>query len=229
MNPKYSLIIPFYNEKENLAELHERILRVLPQLGPAEILYVDDGSTDGGAGVLAGKDCKVLALETRSGKSAALFAAFQEARGEFFILLDADLQNPPEEIPKLAGYLKEAELAAGVRKKRHDSWAKKTMSTCGNGLRKRMLQDDIEDAACGMLAFHRELRRYFFPLEGMNRFFKTVVKKNGHQVVQVEIEHCPRKRGKSKYGFANRFFKTGMDLMAAAWLLSQRVKYRVRR
>ena len=229
-----SIICPFYNEKENLKELYERLQKIRPELPPCEMIFVNDGSEDGGTELLQSllppdPLVRILELEHRHGLTAALLAGLESSRGEFLATLDADLQNPPEEIPRLFKLLREhhADMVTGIRKKRNDSWLKKMSSLVANGIRRAVLQDHIEDIGCSLKVFKRGLLKLFYPYHGMHRFFAAIAEAEGFKVLQVPVEHEKRRFGKAKYGLWNRILGPLTDLFAVRWMLGRKIHYRI--
>ena len=235
-----SIISPFFNEKENLKELYNRLLKITPQLEEDwEIIFVNDGSTDGGGEDLrffeeggeggGGRGTvRQLELSRRYGLTTALYAGFQASRGGILATLDSDLQNPPEEIPRLLGFLKEVEMVTGIRTRRQDGWLKRGSSKLANGIRRFVLGDHIEDVGCSLRVFRRQVLECFYPYQGIHRFFPALAELHGFKVKQVAVEHHPRRGGRSKYGFSNRALQTVGDLFAIRWLLTKKIDYQLK-
>jgi len=230
-----SIICPFYNEKENLKELYERLAKAAEELGEEwEILFVNDGSVDGGGEILKSLvnpqvPVRLIELERNNGLTAALHAGFKAARGEILVTLDSDLQNPPEEIPRLRRLMEHADIIAGVRKRRHDPWLKRTSSRIANRIRRAVTGDHIEDTGCTLRIFRREVLGAFHPDRGMHRFFLPLAEAQGFKIKQVSVSHEERRHGKSKYGLGNRLLGPLLDLCKVRWMLSRRIKEGVRR
>jgi glycosyltransferase involved in cell wall biosynthesis len=230
-----SLVLPVYNEEESLRPLHEEIRAAVAPLGrPWEVLYVDDGSTDGSAAVLAGlarrdPEVRVLRLRRNSGQTAAFDAGFQAARGEIIVTLDADGQNPPENIPKLLAAMEEGvDAAVGYRVGRADSAWRKIQSRIANGIRNRLSGESIRDTGCSLKAFRAEQLRAVPLFDGMHRFLPTLARLQGaRRVVEVPVTHRPRERGVSKYGMWNRAFRSFVDLLAVRWMRKRHLDYEV--
>lgn len=230
-----SVICPFYNERGNLGDLFLRLKHVLDGVGEAwEMIFVDDGSTDGGPEFLrslAARDSRVqvLELDQNHGLSTALYAGFQQANGNIFVTLDADLQNPPEEIPKLLDALKGYDVVTGIRTKRHDSFLRKVSSEIANAVRRTVTGDHLLDVGCSLRAFRREVAKVFYPYDGMHRFFMTAAEAQGFKIRQMPVDHASRRAGKSKYGIRNRLFKALGDLYAFKWIIRRKIQYKIRR
>jgi len=223
-----SIVCPFYNEKENLRELYARLEKTVGTLKDSwEIIFVDDGSTDEGAqtlrGLLSGeKPIRIVRLAENQGLTAAFFAGLKEAKGETIVTLDSDLQNPPEEIPRLLDLLREADIVAGVRQKRKDSWLKRVSSRIANIIRRSVTGDHIEDTGCSLRAFRRKTLKVFLPEKGMHRFFLSLAEAEGFKITQAPVRHEPRRRGKSKYGLRNRIIGPLRDLIKVKRMLKEK-------
>ncbi len=237
MNPnepiELSVVVPVFNEEENLPILIPRLAEVLNRLGLTyEMIFVDDGSSDGSRRVLRGMAAqypglRVIGLKENRGLSTALIAGMKEARGEKIVTLDADLQNDPEDIPKLLGYLGPYDVVTGWRQKRDDPWLKRVSSKIANAVRNRFSGEQIHDSACTLRAFKRECLQGLIPFNGMHRFFSTLAKMEGYKVIEVPVVHHPRKFGKSKYNIRNRAMRAFIDLLGVRWLKSRRIKYTI--
>ena len=200
-----SVVVPVYNEEENLPVLIPDLKKVLEGLGcSCEIIFVDDGSSDGSLRILRdvasrSPSLRVLHFRENRGLSTALVAGMREARGEKIVTLDSDLQNDPADIPKLLECLDRYDMATGWRQKREDSWLKKISSKIGNTVRNWLSGEDIQDSACTLRAFKKECVKEIPVFNGMHRFLSTLVKMEGYRIIEVPVSHHPRKFGKSKY------------------------------
>ena len=231
-----SIVWPFYEERPNLKELFERLERAARQLeGPWEIVFVDDGSRDGGAEVLeplisSRPSMRLIRNEKNLGLTAALLAGFQEAKGEILVTLDSDLQNPPEEIPRLVKLLRDSgeDVVAGVRERRRDGPLKRISSKTAKNIRRAVTGDRIEDVGCSLRVFKRETLSAFLPYKGMHRFFLTLAEAEGYEIKQVPVAHQPRRQGRSKYGFWNRLIGPLVNLFMVKWLLLRRIQFRTK-
>ncbi|MDD5218031.1 MAG: glycosyltransferase family 2 protein [Candidatus Omnitrophica bacterium] len=227
-----SIVCPFYNEKENLPILVERIGKVVAGLQESwEVVFVDDGSTDGGPETMATliahqPGFRLLRLDRNYGLTTALYAGLRAAQGDVLATLDADLQNPPEEITKLLAFLKEADIVTGVRAKRQDTWLKKISSKIANTVRRAVTKDHIQDIACTLRVFKRETLEAFYPYNGMHRFFLAIAERQGFKIKQVPVTHAPRLYGKAKYGVLNRIVGPLSDLCVVRWMFAKQIRYR---
>lgn len=226
-----SVVVPVFNEKENLPVLISKLAQVLNPLGLSyEMIFVDDGSFDGSRKILkemaSQYPClRIIGLKQNRGLSTALLAGMKEARGEKIVTLDSDLQNDPEDIPKLLGYLDRYDMATGWRQKRDDPWLKRVSSKIANSIRNRISGEQIHDSACTLRAFKRECLGGLTAFNGMHRFFSTLAKMKGYRIIEVPVFHHPRRYGKSKYNIRNRAFRAFIDLLGVRWLRNRRITY----
>ncbi len=232
--PRYSVIVPVYNEADNIERLLYEIGQAAQALdGTCEVILVDDGSTDGSLAIMTSHlstfpALRVLTSEKNAGQSAALAAGFAAARGEIFLMLDADLQNDPADFPRLLRALQGYDVAVGWRRVRHDSLAKQITSKIGNRVRNWLTHEHIVDTGCSLKAFRREAARAIVFYDGMHRFMPTLCRMRGFTVTQVEVDHRPRLHGRTKYGVFDRLRATVPDLMAVRWMQKRTPQYSVR-
>lgn len=233
--PAISVVVPACNEVENIRPLVGEIEAALEPLGrPYEIVIVDDGSTDGTTGVirdLAASSPRVrpVYFEGNFGQTSGFDAGIRRARGDAVVLIDADLQNDPADIPRLLAALGEYGAAVGWRPERKDTWTKKLTSRLANGIRKWATGDAIHDTGCSLKAFRREALANVKLFTGMHRFLSTLVKMEGYTVTEIKVNHRPRRSGKSKYSIFNRFLRPTLDLLAVMWMQRRRLRYRVKK
>lgn len=229
-----SIVCPFYEERENIPELFERLTKAAAQVpGAWEIVFVDDGSKDGGDALLRelmknAPSVRLVQLEQNRGLTSALYAGLQAAKGDVLATLDADLQNPPEEIPKLYAMMDGFEMVTGYRASRQDKLVKKISSKIANNIRRSVIQDNIKDVGCSLRVFRRSVLENFYPYKGMHRFFPAIADRSGFKIKQVPVEHAFRKAGKAKYGLFNRLLGPLWDLIAVSWLLKNKLNYKVK-
>jgi len=232
--PQISIVIPVYNEAENLRELFQELMEVLEGLPVSfEVIFIDDGSQDQSGEILkdiAGKDgrVKVIFFEKNSGQSAAFAAGFRLAKGEVVITMDADLQNDPHDIPRLLEKIKDYDVVCGWREKRQDSLVRKVSSRIANWVRNWLSEEEIRDVGCSLKAFRRECSQCFPYFNGMHRFFPTLIKMYGYSVTEIKVNHRPRKFGKAKYGIANRVIRGLIDLLAVRWMKKRQLNYTIK-
>lgn len=223
--PVLSVVVPAYNEADNLLEAHERIAAALRRLGkPFEILFVDDGSTDGTPrrlGEIAARDPSVRALRFRknNGKSAALAAGFQEAAGEIIVTIDADLQEDPAEIPALLAELdKGLDVAGGWRRDRADPSGKVAASRLFNALVRLLTGGPWRDVNCGFKAYRREVVKHLDLFGELHRVIPVLAAHQGFRVGEIPVRHAPRRRGATKFRGAGRGLHGILDLLAVQFL-----------
>ena len=228
--PEISVVVPLFNEVENVPFLQMELRQALAGLS-YELVLVDDGSIDGTAEKVErdGK-ARVIRLERNAGQSAAMYVGMQHARGKIVALIDGDLQNDPADIPKLASAVREgrADLACGYRAKRKDTTVKRITSRVANFVRSRFTKDGVRDTGCTLKAMKRECVQALVPFHGMHRFIPALVKGAGYRLAEFPVNHRPRQHGVSKYGLANRALWATMDMFGVRWLLARQLKYRVR-
>jgi glycosyltransferase involved in cell wall biosynthesis len=228
-----SVILPVHNEVENLPILWAELAAVLSGLaGPVEVIFVDDGSTDGSGNVigqLAEADPRIRPIRLRwnAGLSAAFYAGFQAARGRIVATMDSDLQSDPGDLPALLARLDGADAVVGWRQIRYDSRVKRLSSWTANRIRQAVTGDPMEDSACSLRVMRRECLAAIPPYTGMHRFVPTLLKLAGHRVVQVPVHHRPRRFGRSKFGLSDRALPAFADLLVVKWMMRRRVRYRI--
>jgi dolichol-phosphate mannosyltransferase len=227
--PAVSVVVPVFNEEANMPILQSELRSVLAGIDH-EIIFVDDGSTDQSAGKIeAAPHVRVLRFEKNAGQSAALFAGLNAARGAIIVTIDSDLQNDPADIPALlAGVSKGADLACGYRERRQDTLLKRLTSRVANFVRSRYTRDGVRDTGCTLKAMRRECVAALVPFKGMHRFIPALVKGAGYRIVEIPVNHRPRKFGQSKYGLGNRAVRATIDMFGVRWLLSRRLNYKIR-
>ncbi|NDB25612.1 MAG: glycosyltransferase family 2 protein [Gammaproteobacteria bacterium] len=220
--PEISVVIPVCNEVDNVGPLAREIVAAL-QGKAFEILFVDDGSTDGTADAVRElrdsiPQLRLLRHSFRSGQSAAVCSGVRHARAEWIATLDGDGQNDPADIPKLYDSRFVAELVMGNRVQRRDTWLRHAQSRVANGVRGWLLGDGTPDTGCGIKVMQRaqflELPRF----DHMHRFLPALFLRAGARVVSVPVAHRPRARGTSKYGLFDRLWVGIVDIFGVMWL-----------
>ncbi len=226
---KISVVVPLYNEEDNVAILQRELTTALAGLD-YEILFVDDGSRDQTiAHIATDPRVRVLAFEKNAGQSAAIYAGLHAVRGDVAVLLDGDLQNDPADIPRvLAEIERGADLVCGYRAKRKDTVTKRITSRVANFVRSRFTRDGVRDTGCSLKAMRRECIGALVPFKGMHRFIPALVKGAGFSLVEIPVNHRPRQFGVSKYGLGNRALRATVDMFGVRWLLSRQLRYRLR-
>jgi glycosyltransferase involved in cell wall biosynthesis len=228
-----SIVIPAYNEEENLPVLLEEIYKAFPSF-PAnwEILLINDGSTDHTLDVM--QDLKqrhahirVLSLDRNHGLSAALDAGFRNSKGDVVVSLDSDLQNDPADIPRLLEKISEYDVVIGIRAKRRDGFVKRISSKIANQVRDLLLQEKWQDTGCTLKAYRRTYLDRLKLFHGMHRFLPTLLAMHGARILELPVNHRERIHGTSKYHLWNRLTGPWRDLLAVRWMKQRHFSYRV--
>jgi glycosyltransferase involved in cell wall biosynthesis len=230
-----SVVLPVYNEEESLPILWRELREVLDPLGLGyEIVFVDDGSRDRSAEIVRGfreRDPRVrlVRLKENAGETAATDAGFKASRGRWVVVMDADLQNDPRDIPGMLRELARWDAVTGWRVRRGDgdSIVRRVSSRVANRIRNRLSGDTIQDSGCTFRAFRRECLRGLVLYRGLHRFVPTLLRMRGYRVIEVPVSHRPRRFGASKYGVMNRAFVAFADLLAVRWMKSRQLRYEV--
>ncbi len=233
--PELSVVIPVYNEEENLPPLWEELRGVLDGRGLAfEVVFVDDGSRDRSAEIIRGfreadRRVRLVRLKANAGETAATDAGFKAAHGTWVVVMDADLQNDPRDIPARLSHLDTWDAVTGWRVKRGegDGWLRRVSSRVANGVRNRLSEESIRDSGCTFRAFRRECLRDLVLYRGFHRFIPTLLTMRGYRVLEVPVNHRPRRFGRSKYGVMNRAFIAFADLLVVRWMKSRILRYEV--
>lgn len=218
--PEISVVIPVFNEEDNLRELGERLVRTLTGMGRSfEIIFVDDGSTDGSWQLLTDLNgqypqyIRALQFHRNFGQHQAIFAGFQASRGQVMVTLDADLQNPPEEIPRLVAKLDEGyDTVGGWRENRRDSIFRRLPSQLVNYVMSRVTGVKLRDYGCMLRAYRRSVVDSINQCQESSSFIPALANLFAHRVAEIPVGHAERERGKSKYGII-KLLRLNFDLM----------------
>ncbi len=231
-HPTISIVVPLYNEVDNIEPLGNAIINAMKDAS-YEVVFVDDGSTDGSAE--KAKDwCSThsnfhsMHFKKNAGQTAAMDAGFRHAKGSYVVSMDADLQNDPADIPQLLEKLKTYDMVCGWRQKRNDPWIKRISSKVANAIRNKLSQEEIRDTGCSLKAYRKECLDKIKLFNGMHRFLPTLFKMEGFTVAEVVVNHYPRKFGKSKYGISNRAVRAFIDLLVVRWMKERKLNYEVK-
>jgi glycosyltransferase involved in cell wall biosynthesis len=232
-SPYLSLVIPAYNEQEVIPTLLQRVEASLRQLGkPFEVIIIDDGSTDQtpkmlGEAMQKHSWLRVLRMRKNAGQSAAFEAGFDAARGQIIATIDADLQNDPEEIPRLVPLLDEqkVDMITGWRKDRQDTPFRRWQSRQANRIRNWITEETVNDSASSLKLYRAHAIKGLKLFRGAHRYFPTLVKMRGYTVYETPVKHSARYAGTAKYGFGNRALVGILDLIGVRWMKKRYLRY----
>lgn len=222
--PELSIIIPFFNEEENVTKVLAEIRAAHPA---AEIIAVNDGSTDstrqrildfpGGA--------RLIDFPRNLGQSAAFYHGLHAACGRLLAMMDGDGQNDPADISSLIQSLGQADFACGYRIRRRDTWSKRAASRIANTIRRSVLADGVRDTGCSLKVIRREHVKFLVPFNGLHRFIPALLTGAGLTCVEVPVNHRPRTHGVSKYTVTGRAWRGLRDLLGVRWFLTRQIRW----
>lgn len=218
-----SVVIPVYNEAESLAQLYHELNAILKNSFKYELIFVDDGSSDGSQELLVklhetDPQVKIIQFYRNYGKAAALAEGFKLSNGEYVVTLDADLQDNPAEIPQLVAKLEEGyDLITGWKKTRHDPWTKRWPSKLANFITRFITGVKIHDMNCGLKIYRQKVVKTLEIYGGRHRYIPALAGQKKFRVSEMEVNHRPRKYGVTKYG-GSRFFHGFFDLLTILFL-----------
>jgi glycosyltransferase involved in cell wall biosynthesis len=232
---KFSVVLPVYNEQDNLETLFAEIRQAAESTGrPWEAVFVDDCSTDGSLAIirtLAGGHPQVryLAFAENRGQSAAFCAGFDAVKSDIVVTMDADLQNDPADIPKmLEMFGNECEMVVGWRAKRKDTLVKRLSSKIANAIRDWFTDDGVHDTGCSLKVMRTDLLRRLPRFKNMHRYFPILMKMQGARIKEVKVNHRERFSGVSKYGTLDRALAGIYDLIGVQWLIKRHIDFSVK-
>ncbi len=228
---EFSIIVPVYNEEDNIQILFHEILVVMEQLSrPWELIFVDDGSSDASLNVMKklAQQCNMvryISFANNCGQSAAFGIGFKHARGQYCITMDADLQNDPADIPAMLTVLQNTscQMVIGWRAKRQDTFAKRYASKIANAVRNAISHETVKDTGCSLKIMQTDLARRLPVYTGMHRFLPTLMKMEGARVEEMKVNHRQRLHGESKYGTFSRAKTAFFDLLAVRWMQKRHI------
>ena len=230
----FTIIVPVYNEEDNIARLESRLASYLPECRErACVLFVDDGSTDASARLIReacgrNADFFYISFARNAGLSAALKAGIDYTESEYLGYMDADLQTAPEDFNLLLEHIAGNTLVTGIRASRNDSPGKRIQSRIANGFRRMMTHDGAIDTGCPLKVLHTDAAKRLPLFKGMHRFIPALVLlQDGGCYEQVPVRHFPRTAGKSKFHLWNRLAGPFADCFAYRWMKSRYINYTV--
>lgn len=219
----FSVVVPFYNEGELVAEVLQELRAQLPD---AEIVAVDDGSSDDTwARIKDAAGVRGLRFTRNQGQSAAIYHGLRATTQPIVGLMDGDGQNDPANFfPLLAEFAKgHADVVCGYRRRRNDTWRRRGASRIANAIRRFFLDDGVSDTGCSQKVFGREAVELLMPFRGMHRYLPAIFKHAGLRIAEVPVNHRPRRRGQSKYNNWTRAIHGIYDLVGVVWLLNRKI------
>lgn len=230
---KISVIIPVYNEQDNISILTEELNTAL-QNRDFEIIYVNDGSTDKSREIIISEKEKnnrirLISFKKNAGQSAAFQCGIAQSTGDILVFLDADLQNDPADIPKMLELIADKDAVLGVRKKRQDTFVRRISSKIANAVRNAISKDNTTDTGCSLKVIRKKCFENVYFFKGMHRFMPKLIKMNGYtRICEIPVNHRSRIHGISKYGISNRLFRSFCDLLAVRWMMSRKINYSIK-
>lgn len=230
---RLTIIVPVFNEEDNMAALEERLAVYLPKAAcKACVLFVNDGSRDNSLQLIReacrrNPDFFYISLAQNSGLSAAMKAGIDVTESPLTGYMDADLQTTPEDFDLLLQYAGEYQLSMGIRANRKDSGFKKLQSKIANGFRRMMTHDGVQDTGCPLKIMHTDYARRVPFFTGMHRFLPALIQLQNGRVRQVPVRHFPRTAGVSKYHLWNRLVSPFMDCFAYRWMRKRYINYSI--
>ncbi len=230
MNINYfSIVIPIYNEEENINILYNEIKKELLNFTEYEIIFINDGSTDGSKNILKSlekyKDTKIVQHQLNLGQSQSLLSGISSSKYETIVTLDGDGQNDPKDIIKLIKLFfsdKNLELVGGLRLRRKDSLVKVISSQIANFVRSRLLKDNCLDTGCGLKVFNKKIFLLFPFFDGIHRFLPALFNGFGYKTKFIEVNHRKRMRGISKYGTLKRLLFGIKDIIRVKKIIKKK-------
>jgi len=230
MAPEISVVVPLFNEAENVSPLVRQILQAFDSgERSVEVLLVDDCSTDSTWGRIAeeaSRDPRVRGLRhpANRGQSAALWTGFQNSRGEIIATLDGDQQNDPADLPRMLALLSACDMVCGARTNRMDTFVRRVSSRIARWARRAALRSQFTDTGCNLRVFKREVLQALMPFNGIHRFMPILAQAGGAIVKEVPVSHRPRVAGVSKYGIWNRLGRGVCDLVMVGLYTRRQLK-----
>jgi len=233
MQYKFTIVVPVYNEEDNLARVEQELLsysKIANQ--PTRILFVNDGSKDGSQKLIEdicsrNDNFSYLLFSENRGLSAAIKAGFDHTVTELVGYIDSDLQTAPEDFNKLLEHIGTYDLVTGVRADRKDSFVKNMSSTIANGIRRAFTQDGMDDTGCPLKVIKTDYAKRIPMFKGLHRFLPAMILLQNGKVIQIPVRHFPRMAGTAKFGLWNRLLGPLMDCFAYLWMKKKYINYNI--
>ncbi|MCE9616345.1 MAG: glycosyltransferase family 2 protein [Lentisphaerae bacterium] len=225
-----SIVVPVYNEEDNVPLLAAELAALAPTLPSLEILLVDDGSRDATWARIQDAErqhpgVRGVRCPANRGQTSAMITGMRAARGDVIVLIDGDLQNDPKDIPSLVAELKEFDAVCGYRAKRRDTWSRRVASRVGNRIRNWVTHDGLRDTGCSLKAIRAALVADVPPVDGAHRFLAAYFSLHGRRIKEMPVNHRPRQHGESKYTNWMRLPRTAFDLIGFTWYRKRLLKH----
>ena len=233
MSYKLTIVIPVYNEADNLLRVEKECgLFLKSALVKSKVLFVNDGSKDDSQRLIEeictrNKDFTFISFKENRGLSAAIKAGFDYTTTPLVGYIDADLQTSPEDFNKLLEYSKDYHLVTGVRADRKDSFVKNMSSKIANGIRRAFTHDGMDDTGCPLKIIHTEYAKRIPMFKGLHRFLPAMILLQNGKIIQIPVRHFPRIAGKANFGLWNRLLGPLMDCFAYLWMKKKYINYTV--
>lgn len=234
MYDRFSLVVPVYNEEDNIIPLFEKVDDMARKNNLTyELIFVDDGSTDKSRAIVQELEqkhegVKKLFFTQNNGQSAAVAAGIKKASMPAIVTIDADLQNDPYDIPAFLKGLESYDIVCGYRKKRQDNLVRQVSSRVANKVRNFFTKDNLRDIGCALRAYRADsgVKDICF-FNGIHRFIPAIMLFQGKSITEIPTNHHPRLHGESKYNLFNRLFKVIYDLFGVQWMKSRYINYKI--
>lgn len=235
MEYQFTIIVPLYNEEENLLRVEQELSKYLSTAPiPSCVLFVNDGSADNSLDLVEqissrNKDFKFISFDRNRGLSAAIKAGIDYATTPLIGYIDSDLQTDPEDFNLLLKYIPEYDLVTGVRANRKDSFKKNMSSRIANGIRRSFTHDGMDDTGCPLKVIKADYAKKIPMFKGLHRFLPAMILLQEGKIIQVPVRHYPRMAGKAKFHVLNRLVGPLVDCFAFLWMKSNYINYKVNR
>lgn len=233
MDCKFTIIVPVYNEEDNLERVEKELFAYLKIATlPTAVLFVNDGSKDKSQTLIEvictrNENFNYILFEENRGLSAAIKAGFDTVETEFVGYIDADLQNAPKDFNLLLEHISEYDLVTGVRANRKDSFVKNMSSTIANGIRRSFTHDGMDDTGCPLKVIKTEYAKRIPMFKGSHRFLPAMILLQKGKIIQIPVQHFPRIAGQAKFGLRNRLLVPLLDCFAYLWMKKKYIDYTI--